>query len=546
MFKAISNQLKEKSWKANNNFLLYCNFITYMINYTLFLFLQERTGELLYMLDSMRLSPVRNFIGKEFSYFFIVVSIFFSLTGSSFAGGKEYIQGKIDNLVKDSYLEGGKFSLYIKVLKRGDIIYDYNSSLSLAPASNMKVLTTAAALSKLGSNFSFDTNVYGKVQNDTITSDLILYSNGDPTYCVEFYKPPTKVFRSIAQKLYSMGIRTVKGDVLGDDSFFDRQLRGKGWKEEYQFEAYSAEVSPLSLNENVIDLKVSPGKDYYLPGIVTIFPYAGIIEVINQTKTSETTQSISVERLKDSNKIIVSGWIPYDYSCVETYVNVHNPALYTTSAFARILKEEGIKLNGTVRLIGIPAEIRKKDVCGLLCVHKSPPLPAVISYINKKSDNLSAEMLLKTLGGVTFGQGSAENGSSVVKDFLREVGVDTSGLVMADGSGLSPEDRVTSKLLVDVLSYMYFSPDGKAFVDSFSMAGVDGTLRKRLRGTPAEGNLKGKTGTISGVSALCGYVSTSYGQTIVFSILSNDIPEGAAKDAEDRIVQILASCPEEI
>ncbi|MEQ8189926.1 MAG: D-alanyl-D-alanine carboxypeptidase/D-alanyl-D-alanine-endopeptidase [Candidatus Eremiobacterota bacterium] len=474
--------------------------------------------------------------------FFILFILLYLSLNPSFAGGKEYIQSNIDYILSDSYFYGGNVSVYIKSLKTGDVIYDYNKNLSLAPASNMKIFTTATALYKLTDTFRFDTNIYGNAGNGKVEGDLIIYSNGDPTHCVYFNKPPVKIFEDMAQKLYLQGIRRIEGDLIADDSFFDRNLRGKGWKDEYKFESYSAEISPLSLNENVVDVRISPGKASGLPAIVTLFPPAGIFSIINHTVTSHNDETISVYPGENNNKITVSGSIPASYSTMETYVNVHQPALYTASAFAKILKNKGIKIKGHVRLIDLKKESYKRNELVMLCSHKSPPLPQAIAYINKESDNLSAEMLLKTIGGIYNGYGTSENGSSIVKGFLGYIGTDVKGLTMVDGSGLSPENRVTARIIVDVLTFMYRSEYRKSFMDSLSVAGVDGTLKKRLTGTIAKGNLKAKTGTLNGVSSLSGYVTTSYGQTLVFSIVSNNVSEGAAKDGEDRIVNVLASC----
>jgi len=482
---------------------------------------------------------------KIFLHVLLVLLISSFSVNSAFAGGKDYIQEKINGVMEDSSLYGSTAGVCVKNLKTGEVIYEYNSTYPLAPASNMKILTTSSSLVLLGVDFCFDTGLYGKdIQDGNLMSDLILFSNGDPSYCLNFYDPPTKVLDFMAKKLYSQGIRNIKGDLIADDSFFDRKLTGKGWKPSYQFESYSAQISPLSLNENVVDIRVYPGEGYELPGIVTIFPPAGVIQVNNQTKTSDYDETISISRQEGTNVITVSGWVPADYTYLESYITVHEPSLYTASAFAGILKSNGINLEGKVRLIDLSTERNKKEDYNLLCSHKSPPLPEIIAYVNKYSDNLTAEILLKTIGGVVYDLGTSENGGRAIKDFLGQIKADTSGLIIADGSGLSPENRVTSRLISDIFYYMYNSPLKDNFLNSLSVAGKDGTLRKRFRGTTAEGNCKAKTGTISGVSALSGYVSTSYGETVCFSLLFNN--DCAGKDVEDRIVQAISNCPDKI
>lgn len=476
-----------------------------------------------------------------------LILIFISFSYSYAGNGKKYIKGKIDYILQDAIPGNGVVGIYVKCLKTGEVVYDFNSNYPLTPASNMKLVITSASLSKLGQFFCFDTNLYGKNigKGGCLESDLILYSNGDPTYCNHFYSSPTKTFEFMAQKLYSMGIRNIAGDLIADDTFFDREFTCKSWKKSYQFEPYSAQVSPICLNENVLDIKVYPGNGNKLPGVITLFPTAPVIKINNQTKTSNYEQTLQVTREEYSNNITVSGWIPKDSSCIESYITVHDPALYTASAFQHILKKNGITLSGTVRTVEATERDKRKDY-NILCSHRSPFLPSIIAYVNKKSDNLTAEILLKTLGATYYGEGSSHNGIQAVNDFLEQAGIDNSGLSMVDGSGLSPENRVTAKLLSDILSYMYYSPNKKVFMDSLAIAGVDGTLKKRLRGTLAEGNVKAKTGSISGVSALSGYVTTSYGETIVFSILINDVEVWVAKDAEDRIVQALSSCSDSI
>ena len=481
---------------------------------------------------------------KKISLYFLLFLFIFSFSlNPVIAGGKSYIQGKIDAVLGDSYLDGATVGVMVRNANTGEIIYDYNSSYPLIPASNMKIIATSTSLAMLGPDFQYTTNIYGKeIDNGVLKGDLILFSNGDPSYCVHFYEPPTKVLDFMAKKLYSQGIRTIEGDLIGDDSFFDRELTGKGWKKYYQFDPYSAQISPLALNENVVDVRVYPGEGQSLPGVVTLFPPADIFEVSNQTKTSNYDETVILSRQEGNNHITVSGWIPYDYSYIESYVTVHDPSLYTTSAFARILKDNGIEIKGNVRLID--KEKDNQEGYNLLCSHKSPPLPEILAYVNKYSDNLTAEMIFKTLGGVVYGVGTAENGERVEREFLGQIEADTSGLTIADGCGLSDQNRVTTGLISDILYYMYNSPYKDDFMNSLSVAGVDGTLRKRLRGTLAEGNCKAKTGTISGVSALSGYVTTAYGETVVFSLIFNNTWSG--KDAENRIVQAIANCPEQI
>ena len=426
--------------------------------------------------------------------------------------------------------------IIVESLKDGRVLYEKNSDLVFIPASNMKLLVSSASLDLLGPDYVIPTALFvtGKISNGKLKGNVILVGQGDPTLKYENLE-------EMASKLKSLGIKTIHGNIQADDTYYDGVRLGDGWSWDYQSDYYAAQISALDLNENVVGVWVRPGKKLGDPALIELLPKTGYMNVTNECKTSDTgsSNSISMDRVCGTNTIRITGNVALDYEPKgpERAVTVDDPALFACTVFSEILKRDGVRIKGKVLRGPKPADARP------LFVHNSPPMSEILKLLNKPSDNLIAECLFRQLGAKFKGKGSTALGEGVELDYLKKIGADTTAINISDGSGLSRYDLVSPKNLLAVLKYMRGHKDSQIFIDSLPIAGVDGTLRKRLKGTAAEGNVRAKTGYIGAVRALSGYVTTKSGEPLVFSILMNNhlCRSSEADAAIDSIIVALAN-----
>ncbi len=436
----------------------------------------------------------------------------------------------IQELVKASDSPStSELGVYICNAETGEIIYQRNQNTLLAPASNLKLYTAAAALHYLGPEYTYKTSVYGSPIDPVkgiMEGSLYLVGSGDPTFC-EPYMPPTSVLETFANTLSKMGLRRVLGDIIGDDSVFDRNFKGRGWKKDYAMDDYAAECAGLSLNANLIQITA-------YNGVYTFFPDCSIMNVYNAGYGSG---EISFKRDPESNNVKLSGPVNPASACGAT-ITVHNPSLFTTSSFEKTLKNSGIYYTGQTKLI--EESPLKNDYSAYieLCSHKSKPLLEILKYMNKESDNLLAQHIFKTIGAEINGKGTYEYAESAIKSYLNECGIDTSGFIMADGCGLSRENKTSARQLGQLLTSIYKSDIKDSFISTLSQAGVDGTLKYRLTGL----KVFAKTGTINECSSLAGFAWTANNKPVVFVIISNNqkLAPGVYKGFEDLIVDTVA------
>jgi len=326
---------------------------------------------------------------------------------------------------------------------------------------------------------------------------------------------------------------------MADESRFDDVRLGPGWSWDDEPYYYSAQVSGLNLNENVIQVVVRPGRKSGLPVVVNITPPTRYAQIRNQciTAPSGSKNSAKITRMHGANLIMVSGKVPADCEpkASEERIAVESPAEYAATVFKELLGRRRILVMGSVGVGKLPADAR------LLKLHESAPLSDVLPLLNKPSDNLIAEALLKTLGVETGRAGSWPDGVMAVLSFLQKCGVDASSVAVADGSGLSRLNYISPHAIVKTLRYMAESPDGQVFADSLPVAGVDGTLARRMTGTVAQWNVRAKTGYVMHVSALSGYLTAASGDRFAFSIILNNhlCANRRATAAQDDICEIL-------
>jgi len=437
-------------------------------------------------------------------------------------------------------------------LEKGDTLFAQEPGIPRTPASNMKLLTTAAALHYLGPDWRYTTFLMtdGEVVDGVLHGDLVLYGTGDPGLSDRFFESETTVFEEMADRLRTLGIHTVDGNVVGDGSYFGGPLIPPTWDAADLNDWFAAPVSALSFNENVVTFRVQAGSAEGARPIVRTLPELAYVRHSNEASTE--WGRLHLQRESPLEPVRVVGAIPLGGRDVWREMTIGDPARYAAGTLRNVLSESGVRLLGSVRTVVDPAASPLTssrlsapglglDAPHILAVHQSPPLIEYLEVVNTVSHNLLAETTLKTLGRVVRGDGSFRGGGRVVEAFLADaVGLDTARIRVADGSGLSEENRVSPGDLVAVIAHMAGSALWDAYWATLPEAGNRRGLRRMYR-TEAAGNLRAKTGTIRGVSALSGLVRARNGERIAFSIVGNGLPSSwAAKRIEDRIGTRLA------
>ena len=457
-------------------------------------------------------------------------------------------------VVESNRWNSSRYGVLALSLETGDTLYARGERDLLAPASNMKLLTTAAALRYLGPDFRYQTFLLadGPIEKGRLKGNLVLYGTGDPGLADDFQG--TRLLEALADSLRGAGVDVVEGDVVGDGSFFSGPLLGEGWDPDDLNDWFAAPSSALTFHENVVTLRVAPSVVGRAPTIHTI-PDGADLSMEVTAVTGRGRSRVRMSRRDLSGPISVTGSLSPTGRDVWRQMTVADPPRFAASVFRNVLTARGIQVMGGVRTIqdaaASPVTARSLWAPGvdpnrtgprIIAWHQSPPLFEYLKVVNKKSHNLFADLTLKTLGRMVVGEGSFAAGSRVVRGFLAdEVKTDSVGVVMQDGSGLSMHSRVSAATFVDVLKHMARTDLWDFYWETLPEAGNPHELRRMYR-TPAAGNLRAKTGTIERVSALSGVVRSANGERILFSILANDVRStGVAKRIEDRIGARLAA-----
>ena len=435
-------------------------------------------------------------------------------------------------------IRSGQFGAMVTSLTRGDTLFAQNAGEMMQPASTMKLFSTAVALDRYGPEHSFSTDVLrdAAVGGDgTITGNLYLRADGDPSMSARFYHDANLPMSTLARSVAAAGVKRVTGDLVFDATAFDDRRIPEGWKTTYLGAAYAARVSALSLNENIVWVVVQPaGKQ----ASVTLEPMTTTIPVRSKVRLVGGRGGRIVARRAADGGIDVSGSIgassgPLRYSLV-----VDDPALFTAGALRAALQAAGITVDGAVKPGKTPDNAEK--VASL----PSPPLSRIVSEMNRESINIVAELLFRDAAraSASNGVGTAETGLANLRDFMqKKVGADPQQIRVSDGSGLSTLDYMTPRAMIHLLSYAHNGPWSSAFHGSLPVAGESELLRRRMRATPAQGNLHAKTGTTNTVVSLAGYVTAKDGEILAFSFIYNGNDRWNAKATIDAMGATLAN-----
>ena len=463
------------------------------------------------------------------------------------AAARADLKADVDAALRDPAV--ARAAVGVQIVRLGDapaaaglvprVVYRSNEGVMLTPASNLKLLTTSAALDRLGPDFSFRTRLVAH------GDDLILVGDGDPALgdaelLTRVGWDVDTVFKQWASQLKAAGITRV-AHVDVDDSVFDAaELFHPHWPADQRLNRYEAEVAGLNLNANCLDVFVRPTTSGR-PVVVQTNPRTAYAPVTDAAVTGRGT--VGLIRAVDANDVTVRGQVAAA-NTVPMSITVHDPAMYAGRVLAEAVAAAGVPVAaaGGRDAMARVALARGEPGYRVLAVNETP-LSQVLARANKDSMNLYAECLCKRLGADARpggGGGSWANGTAVVAAFCRRVGVPDGQVVLDDGCGLSKANAVTAAAVTQVLTYDFASPHAQAFLDSLAVAGVDGTLIDRFTKTTLRGRVLAKTGTVNGVSCLSGYLHARDGQWYAFSILMNRVPPGGGgRPVQERIVKAI-------
>lgn len=436
------------------------------------------------------------------------------------------LRDQLDDYFNDQTFSNAFWGVIVKSLRTGEVLYKRNADKLFIPASNMKLFTSAASLHLLGSDYVYETDIFstGSLEKGVLLGDLIIQGSGDPTISNRFYEGSiTKIFEDWADTLKKKGIWVINGNVYGDDSSFDNIGYGRGWESAYESSWFAAPSGSLSFNNNSIEIKIEPTEINY-PAKVSINPETKFVSLVSKVITVDENSeaTLSVQRLRGTNLVSITGTIKKDSNPVIENVSVSDPTMFFLTVLKEVFEQKGIVLKGRLGTLDSADKTINPDNMTPLYTHRSVPLRMIIKELNKNSNNFYAEQLLKTIGLEVYGYGTVENGVKACKDFFNTMGINPDNIVMADGSGLSRLNLVTPRQIVNLLSYMHKSEEFSKFYESLPIAGVDGTLIDRMKKTSAENNVRAKAGYNNNVSSLSGYLRTVSGEQLVFSIIVNN------------------------
>ncbi|HEU4946094.1 MAG TPA: D-alanyl-D-alanine carboxypeptidase/D-alanyl-D-alanine-endopeptidase [Kribbella sp.] len=457
------------------------------------------------------------------------------------------LQQQLDSLLADSRFQGSQVGLLVRDATTGETLYDRNGSTRLLPASNTKLFTSTAAMHTLGPDFRFHTDVLATapVLAGKLRGDLYLKGYGDPTALESDYV-------ALAKEVAKSGIRRVDGDLVADDTYFDKVRLGDTWSWDDEPFYYSAQTSALTLAPNTdydsgtAIVESGPGAAVGAPAKLTLVPANDVITLVNTAKTGPagSANTISIERDHGTNVVRVTGSVPADDTVSQEWVTVWEPTSYAADVFRRALAAEGVEVDGQIRTAAAPVADARR-----LARDESMTVGELMNPFLKLSNNMHAEALVKTMGAEAGSGGTWSAGLAVATAYAKSVGVDVSAIRLSDGSGLSRKVNVTADSVTDILIAAQQEPWYQQWYDALPIAGnpdrfVGGTLRSRMRNTPAANNLHGKTGSLTGVTALSGYVTDKDGRKLVFSMISNNYLV-SPRSVEDAVGVTLASWTEQ-
>lgn len=473
-----------------------------------------------------------------------------ALTSAERATGKlalDQLGQDINAIIGDQNFADATWGISVVSCETGESLYAANDRMNRQVASNIKLITTASALQRLGSEYRFATTLYisGTLGvNGLLNGDVIIRASGDPSMSPAFGVDPHEIIREWARVLDSIGIRAVR-NVIVDAALFDNVPYGPGWAWDDEPFGFNAPVSAAAIYDNSVAVTVTPGSAPGRSVLIDISPATAYVslKVTASTSRNDSVSTLDIRRGRGDLTIEVSGNIAAGSAPYTESISIEEPNVF----FATLVQEEFARSGITVQGTALDAAERLQPfdfkTLRAVAVHNSPPLREIVAATNKQSINLAAEMLLKRLGVDASGNGSTAGGLDVVRSVLSRAGVDLERARLFDGSGLSRQDMISPSDLTSFLRWAQRAPFGRDYMASLPIAGRDGTLAKRLIGTLAENNVIAKTGYMNGIRAISGYTRSRDGEWLAFAIVTNNysVPTSVVNTAQDLILMRLAS-----
>jgi D-alanyl-D-alanine carboxypeptidase/D-alanyl-D-alanine-endopeptidase (penicillin-binding protein 4) len=438
----------------------------------------------------------------------------------------------------------GKYFAGVEVfsLDTKKVLFQYNNDFLFMPASNMKVLTTALALARLGPDYRFTTRLVRET-----SGDVVLIGGGDPSLSGRVYPytktsgsgPPLRALELMVDRAVNSGLTRIDGDVVGDDRLYPWAPYPPSWTEDDMAREYGAPVSALTLNDNGIMLTIEPGAEAGDPARLSLSPaieyYAIDNRIVTVAKGGEAR--IRISRVQNSRQLLLWGSIPPGHSFGEA-LPVDDPALFAAQALYDAFARRGVAISGkAVARHRSVHDDYDPAVSEELAVRTSPPLVELLQVTDKTSQNLHAELMLRAVGHATRYMGTRESGVEEMGTLFKESGASAGDARLEDGSGLARNVMVTPRLMVRVLAHLYASKNREAYISLFPIGGEDGTLKNRMTNNPAASEVHAKTGTLSRAIALTGYVESKTRGWLAFSIIVNSfsVPPSDVRKWIDKI-----------
>ncbi len=488
------------------------------------------------------------------------------------AASRKPLDKRVGAILESADLARGFWGIEVVSLSTGKVLYAHDADKLFTPASNTKLFTTAAATALIGPDYTFQTTVETNGTLDThgrLTGDLVLVGRGDPNLSgrelpyalhTERNDHPIRVLEQLADTLAQKGVKYVDGDIIADDSYFAFERYGEGWSQDDLVWADGAPVSALTINDNVIFVNILPADRAGDRAFVSITPFADYYRIDNRVMTTPagTGRKIFINREPGATVLTLWGNMPLGDAGANEALAIEDPAEFAAGLFRQLLENRGIAVYGKQRTrhtelsslsvftVTASAATRGGDETSrafqnqplVLASYKSKPLIEDVRVINKVSQNLHAEILLRLLGREKGTAGTVEGGLEVLRGFLNQAGITADQYAFYDGSGLSRQNLVTPQAIVQLLRYADSQPWGPSFRDTLPLSGTDGSLSNRFKDVDIQGRIHAKTGSLGGVKTLSGYATTNHGDRIAFSILSNNfnLPDKRINETIDGIV----------
>lgn len=450
------------------------------------------------------------------------------------------LESGIDRIISDSFFERTTIAIDIFDLTDSIALFQKNNRLLLRPASNMKLLSSAASLLSLGEYYSFRTDLYhtGVIEEKTLYGDLFVVGGFDPCFSIHDLD-------SLVTIIKSLGIKKITGGIYADISKKDSMFWGKGWMWDDDPEPSAPYLSTLNINGNSIEIIIA-GSEIGSPAQVRLNPQTNFVEVVDNTITVGENDSCNFLITRDwvnrENTILINGKINNTNGMNSpehrSRVNILYPERYFLTIFKEHLEQAGIFIKKSIDVKNL-----NDNAVYLNTIFRS--IDEILPVVNKDSDNLSAEMLIYAIAYEDSGApAAAADGLASINNFIDSIGFNHDDYSIADGSGVSHYNLVSAELLLETVKYIYYQRKDifQIYYNSLAIAGIDGTLKNRMKNSSAENNVHAKTGTLNGVSNLSGYVTAKNGHLIAFSIMIQNFVEqySTARRFQDMICALLA------